>query len=250
MPARHVLRDLGRRVRALREERGLSQERLARRAALSLRYLSQVESGRGNISVLRLFALARALTVPAADLLRPGSSGGRPVLALIGLRGAGKSTIGKKVARSLKVPFWELDRLIEREAGLGLGEVFALHGETYYRRLEATVLSRVLSSGEPGVLATGGSLPTDPGSFDMLKRGAVTVWLKARPEEHLERVAAQGDRRPMAGRADPLAELRTLLKAREPLYAQAEHSVDTSRLGPDGVARAILRLARGTTGLG
>ena len=235
---------MGGRVRALREERGLSQEKLARRARLSLRFLSQVESGRGNISLLKLFGLARALSVDLADLLTTETSNGRPMIALVGLRGAGKSTIGKKVARALKVPFLELDGLIEREAGLSLGEVFALHGEAYYRRLEGTVLSGLLSEGEPAVVATGGSLVTDPSTFDLLKRGCLTVWLKARPEEHLERVAAQGDRRPMVGRADPLAELRTLLKQREPLYAQAEHVVDTSRLGPDAAARAIVGVVR------
>ena len=150
------------------------------------------------------------------------------LVALIGLRGAGKSTVGPELARLLARPFVELDSLIEDEAGLGLEEIFALHGEGYYRRLEREVLSRFVSTGSAAVLATGGSLVTDRGTFDLLSGSAVTVWLQARPELHLSRVAAQGDRRPMAGRADPLAELRLLLRVREPLYREAEIAVDTS----------------------
>lgn len=236
------LKELGRRVRERRLEKGLSQEELAGRARLSPRFVSQVESGAGNISILRLFDLARALDARLDELVRWREPAARRVIALIGLRGAGKSTLGRRAARSLKLPFFELDRLIEQEAGLGLGEIFALHGEAYYRRLERQVLRRFLSSGQPGVLATGGGVVTDRASFDLLKRGALTFWLKARPEEHLERVAAQGDRRPMAERSDPLTELRALLREREPLYRQAAHTIDTSRLSAAKATQAIVRL--------
>ena len=232
---------LGRRLREYRNGRGLSQIRLAELARLSPRYVSQLESGRGNISILRLWELARALGVPVDELVRLDE--GEKTIALIGLRGAGKSTIGKKLARALKRPFYELDRLIEQEAGLRLGEIFALHGETYYRRLEREVLSRFLSSSQPAVLTTGGGLVTDRTTYETLKRRAFAVWLKARPEDHLDRVVAQGDRRPMAGAADPLAELRALLRDRGPLYAEADLTVDTSAWSPEEVTRAIVEKA-------
>lgn len=230
---------LGRRVRSRRLERGLSQQRVAMMAGLSLRYLSQLETGRGNISILRLAELAKVLETPLEELVKVDRT--LSAIALVGLRGAGKSTVGRALAKALGREFHELDHLIEDEAGLGLGEIFALHGETYYRRLEREVLSRLLTRESSAVLATGGSLVTDRVTYELLKRGARTVWLKARPEQHLERVAAQGDRRPMAGRANPLAELRTLLREREPLYAQADLVVDTSRKTPKEVTRRIAR---------
>ncbi len=233
-----LLRELGKRIRTQRLHRGLSQDRLADLAHLSPRFVSQVESGRGNISILRLNELARALEMPLAELVR--TDGERRVIALVGLRGSGKTTIGKRLARALKRPFIEVDRLIEEEAGLRLGEIFALHGEAYYRRLEREVLSRVLSSGRAAVVAGGGGLVTDRVTYDLLKRDALTVWLKAQPEDYLKRVAAQGDRRPMDGRADPLAELRLLLRDREPLYAEAELTVETSSRSPEDITRAIL----------
>ena len=133
--------------------------------------------------------------------------------------------------------------MIEEEAGLRLGEIFALHGEDYYRRLEREVLRRFLTSGQKGVVASGGGLVTDRVTYDMLKQASLTVWLKASPEDHLARVAAQGDRRPMAGRADPLAELRTLLREREPLYAEAQVMIETSTLTPEEATHAILQRA-------
>jgi len=233
------LKELGKRVRARRFLNGLSQKRLAERAGLSPRYVSQLESGHGNISIVRLYELTQALGVPLHEMVR--LEGRRRIIALIGLRGAGKSTVGKNVAEKLGRPFVELDALIEEEAGLGLAEIFALHGESYYRRLERDVLSQLVAAERDTVLATGGSLATERPTFELLKESAVTIWLKAKPEQHLERVAAQGDRRPMAGRADPLAELGTLLKDREPLYGEAEIVVDTSALTSQQVADEILR---------
>lgn len=233
------LQELGKRVRARRLLNGLSQRRLAELAGLSPRYVSQLESGHGNISIVRLYELTQALGVALHDMVR--LEGRRRIIALIGLRGAGKSTVGKYVAEKLGRPFVELDALIEEEAGLGLAEIFALHGESYYRRLERDVLSQLVASERDAVLATGGSLATERPTFELLKGSAVTIWLKAKPEQHLERVAAQGDRRPMAGRADPLAELESLLKDREPLYGEAEIVVDTSALTSQQVADEILR---------
>jgi XRE family aerobic/anaerobic benzoate catabolism transcriptional regulator len=237
----HFLRRLGRQLRERRKLQGLSQEQLGQLAGLSTRYISQVESGRGNLSILRLLELTRALGIPLHEALKPDKW--HPIVALIGLRGAGKSAVGRDLAQQLDRPFLELDGLIENEVGLGLAEIFAIHGEGYYRRLEREVLTRFVSRGAAAVLATGGSLVTDRATFDLLKRTAITVWLRARPELHLRRVSAQGDGRPMAGRADPLSELRSLLRVRETLYSEADITIDTTHLSTaEVVSEAVRRL--------
>jgi XRE family aerobic/anaerobic benzoate catabolism transcriptional regulator len=249
-PAERLLGALGERVRALRGERRLTLQQLARRARLSPRFLVQVEQGAANISVRKLAGLAAALdTTPAALLAQPERPPRRtraalPVVALLGLRGAGKSTIGRRLARRLRVPFVELDRRVEEAAGMSLGELFALHGEAYYRRLEREALERVLADGRPLVLATGGGLPASPETYGLLRGQALTVWLRAAPEDHWNRVVQQGDRRPMADHPEAMAELRRLLSSRQPLYAQAAATVDTSQLGVDGAVEAVVRLAR------
>jgi XRE family aerobic/anaerobic benzoate catabolism transcriptional regulator len=240
-PALFLLR-LGRQLRERRKLRGLSQEQLGELSGLSTRYISQIEAGRGNLSILRLLELTRALGVPLHEALQPDKW--HPIVALIGLRGAGKSTVGRDLARRLDRPFAELDGLIEDEVGLGLAEIFAIHGESYYRRLEREVLIRFVLGGTPAVLATGGSLVTDRTTFDLLKKSAVTVWLRAPPELHLERVSAQGDRRPMAGRADPLTDLRSLLREREPVYSEADITIDTTHLSTAEVASEAVRRLR------
>ena len=239
MAPRGLLADLGRRVRTARAEAGLTLKELAGRSGLSPRFLAQVESGSGNISVLNLAALAKALgSTPALLLSAPGVEAERPAIALLGLRGAGKTTIGRRLARRRRVPFVELDRRIEESAGLTLAEVFALHGEEYYRRLERETLERVLAEG-PLVLATGGGIVASPETYALLRRRALTVWLRAQPGDHWNRVVQQGDRRPMADHPQAMAELRRILAAREPLYAEATHTVDTSRRGVDAVVRAV-----------
>ena len=242
MNADLLLTTLGRRTRALRAARGYTLRELADKSDLSARFLVQIESGEANVSVRKLASLARALgTTPAELLSGPGGEAGLPVIALLGLRGAGKSAIGRRLARRLKVPFVELDRRVEEAAGLGLDEIFAMHGQDYYRRLEREALEQVLG-GRPVVLATGGGIVTSPETYAALRRRALTVWLRADAPDHWNRVVQQGARRPMADNPEAMAELRRLLAERQPLYAQADHVIDTSKLGVDEAAERIERL--------
>jgi XRE family aerobic/anaerobic benzoate catabolism transcriptional regulator len=240
-----VLKALGRRARAERLVRGLTLREVAERSGLSPRFLVQLEAGEGNISVRRLADVARALESTPAALLAGDEATAPPVIALLGLRGAGKTTIGRRLAKRRRLPFVELDKRIEQAAGLSLGELFTLHGEEYYRRLEREVLQEVLNEGQPIVLATGGGLVVSPDTFGMLRRSAITVWLRASPEDHWERVVRQGDRRPMADHPQAMADLRALLAAREPLYALADHTVDTSSVKLEKIVDAIERRLAG-----
>jgi len=239
-----ILATLSRRTKDLRQRQRLTLRALAERSGLSLRFLMDVEAGRGNISIRRLADLASALHTTPAGLLtiRPPAheSGERRVIALIGLRGAGKTTVGKRLARKLHVPFVELDRRIEARAGLSLSELFSLHGEEYYRRLEHDVLVDLLAAGGPMVLAAGGGIVTSRESYDLLRRQAATIWLKAAPDDHWNRVLRQGDRRPMAQHPQARDALRDLWKRREPLYARAEATIDTGALTAPQVVERIL----------
>lgn len=257
-----LLHELGSRVRAARQARGWSQAELSRRAGVSARFLVDLESGAGNISVLRLAEVAQAVEVSLAALLGglgpvadeadalaslspeqrrralAAVGGGRKV-ALVGLRGAGKSTVGPLLAERLGAAFVEVDAEVEARAGMQLGEIFEYHGAARYRELEREVLEGLLARPEPLVLATGGSLVTAGETWEWLRGHARSVWLRASPEAHLARVAAQGDHRPMRGRPDALAELRGILAAREPLYGQAALRVDTDARDPGRVVEEI-----------
>ncbi len=265
---------LGKRVREHRERRGMARKVLARDADVSERYLAQLEAGAGNFSIVLLRRVAIALGVSLADLLsdeapsveRPlirrllerlpehrleevvfrlmrdlGSqdSARKQRIALIGLRGAGKSTLGMRLATELHVPFIELDREIEHEAGITLGEVFMLYGQSGYRRLERRCLERVIAAHEHAVVSVGGGIVSEPETYNLLLSNFFTVWLKAAPEEHMARVAAQGDFRPMQDNEEAMEDLRRILTARAPLYAKADAQVDTSGEKPEESLRKL-----------
>ena len=239
-----ILLALGRRARAARVDRGWTIREVAERSGVSARFLVQLESGVGNISIRRLDDVARALGTTPAALLAETTPAAKPVVALLGLRGAGKTTVGRRLAARLRVPFVELDGLIEQAADLSLAEVFALHGEEYYRRLEREVLEDVLRDGAPLVLATGGGLVASAETYELLQRRAITVWLRARPDDHWNRVVRQGDRRPMANHPQAMADLRALLDTREPLYARADHAIETSGAPVQKVVQELYRVIR------
>jgi len=236
-----LLTELGQRLRTAREAAGLSGAELARRAEVSRRTVTEAEAGRANLSVLKLARLARVLRAPLAELcdLPLGALRGER-LALVGLRGAGKSTVGRQVALALEAPFVELDERVEALAGMSLAELFDLRGAETYRRLEREALEEVLSEGGRQVIATGGSIVQDDGTFSRLREACHTVWLRATPEEHLERVLDQGDRRPTEGRPRAMEELREILGRRAPRYALCERAVDTSDRAPEQVAHEVL----------
>jgi XRE family aerobic/anaerobic benzoate catabolism transcriptional regulator len=231
---------VGAQVRARREEQGLSRRQLSETSQVSERFLAQLEAGDGNMSLARFAQVAAALGVSPAELLAGAAVSANPPqpVALLGVRGAGKSTVGAALAQALSVPFVELDQKIEAAAGLSLGELFELHGEAHYRELERDALRHVLD-GSPLVLATGGSIVSDRDSYAFLRLRARTVWLRARPEDHWDRVIRQGDRRPMAENPHAFAQLRALLSSREPLYAAAHHVIETSGRSLDQVVEAV-----------
>lgn len=234
------LETVGATVRSQRERKGLSRRELAHTSGVSERFLAQLETGDGNISLRRFAEVAHALGTTPAALLAPTetASASRPI-ALLGVRGAGKSAVGAALAKRLDVRFVEVDQEIEEATGLPLGDVFTLHGEAYYRRVEREVLTRLLAEHTPMVLATGGSIVNDPTNYALLKARAHTVWLKATPEDHWNRVVAQGDQRPMAENPHAFEELKALLAARQKLYARADRTIETSERTIKQVVAAI-----------
>ncbi len=243
-----LLSRLGRSVRARRDALSMTRRALAEKAGVSERFLAQVEGGEGNISVVRLAMVADALETTGAALLAAAeeheTTTGVGVVSLLGLRGAGKSAVGERLAKRLGIPFVELDARIEAAAGMKLATLFELHGTSSYRRLEREALRKVLAEFPTAVIATGGSVVTDDETFSLLKSRTTTVWLRARAEDHWSRVVAQGDARPMRDRANAMGELDAILRARAPLYAQARVVVDTSTLGLRGSVDAVVRALR------
>ena len=275
-PESSFLEQLGQRVRTMRALRGMSRKVLARVSGISERYIAQLESGKGNVSIVLLRRVSNAMgaqledLIPATepspdwavirDLLRKASPGqiaqakeilaGQNALvqrrlsfagiALIGLRGAGKSTLGKMLAKKIGWNFVELNKEIEAQNGLSVAEIIALYGQEGFRRMEQAALGQLLARKELTVLATGGGIVSEPLTFDLILSSYYTIWLKAEPEEHMARVRGQGDLRPMADDRSAMAELRTILKSREPLYARASAVVDTARLTVDAAAARLI----------
>lgn len=236
-PARnlhHLLAALAARLREARARAGLTLDQTARRAGLSRRFLVEIEAARTNPSIGKLAALASALGISLAQLCDLPLAATPPLrIALVGLRGAGKSSIGRALAQRLELPFTELDQLIEERAGLGVGEIFELHGDEGYRRLEREALESWLAHHGSGVLAVPGGLVADDASYARLCQTCRTVWLQARPEEHMARVLAQGDLRPMQDDPDAMARLNRLLRARTPAYERADVHLQTSGRTPE-----------------
>jgi XRE family transcriptional regulator, aerobic/anaerobic benzoate catabolism transcriptional regulator len=230
-----LLRDLAQRIRALRKSRSLTRKNLSQLADVSERHLAQLESGEGNISILLLNRIATALNTSLAELFaNDEQSSSNEIaprhrrIALIGLRGAGKSTLGQKLAETRNVPFIELDREIEKETGMPLADIFSLYGQSGYRAIERRTLERVMREYEHGVFSIGGGVVTEPETYDFLRANCYTVWIKAKPQEHMDRVVAQGDFRAMAGNDRAMDDLRQILGAREPLYRKADLTLDTA----------------------
>ncbi|MFL5060227.1 MAG: helix-turn-helix transcriptional regulator [Xanthobacteraceae bacterium] len=270
---------LGERVRTIRSRRAMSRKALAKHSDVSERYLAQLEGGTGNCSVVLLRRIAHALSVPVTELIddRPERSvesllmrqlidrlspaqaaearefllsrfdGAmselrRGRIALIGLRGGGKSTLGRLIADELGCPFIELDREVERESGMGLSELFEMFGQATFRRMERAALEAVLEKHPRFVLATGGGLVTEPATFELLLASCFTVWVKAQPQEHMQRVMDQGDLRPISGHARAIDELVAILASREPLYAKADATIETTDVTPDQAMQFLLKV--------
>jgi XRE family aerobic/anaerobic benzoate catabolism transcriptional regulator len=278
-PEALFLEQLGQRVRTVRGQRGMSRKVLAKVSGISERYIAQLESGKGNVSIVLLRRVAQALgthpedLIPAADpvqdwpvlrdLLRQASpvqlahardllsghgrlgAGARRLpdfngIALIGLRGAGKSTLGRRLADHIGWRLVELNKEIAEQHGLSIAEIIALYGQEGYRRMEQATLRQLLARKELMVLAAGGGIVSEPVSFDLLLSSFFTVWLKAEPEQHMARVRSQGDLRPMADDHEAMDELRTILKSREPLYARASAVLDTAPLSIEAAATQLI----------
>jgi XRE family aerobic/anaerobic benzoate catabolism transcriptional regulator len=265
---------LGERVRSLRARKGMTRRALAQASEVSERHLANLELGVGNASVLVLRQVAQALGSPLAELLGDettvspewlmirellrgrdeealrrgrvalGALYGPPVaaasrIALVGLRGAGKSTLGRRLAEAQGVSFVELNAEIERVAGCGLAEIHNLLGPAAYRRYERRALEDVIRRHEQVVVATPGGIVSEPATFKLLLAQCTTVWLQAAPEEHMQRVVAQGDLRPMAGHREAMDDLKRILSERAAFYGKADLRVDTSGKTPDQALAAL-----------
>lgn len=270
-----LLRELGDAVRALRARHGMTRRQLSAASSVSERYLAQLEQGQGNISVNLLERVAVALDTSVSELLsRPGEQsaeeslvieimrglddhdrkavlqlindrfavpdGPRARIVLMGLRGAGKTTLGAMLSKELGIPFIRLSAEVEALAGMSVSEVFSLSGQAGYRRLEEQAMMDTLKHYERCVMETGGSIGTDPAPLNTLLSSCFVVWLKARPEIYMQRVIRQGDLRPMKNIDDAMADLRRILAERDPQYSRAHATIDTSDLDLEASLQAIL----------
>jgi XRE family aerobic/anaerobic benzoate catabolism transcriptional regulator len=285
-PRDSYLDRLGERVRRLRNQRGMTRKALAQHAEISERYIAQLESGEGNCSIVLLRRIARAIGVQLPQLVSEGAdppldavlftqfverlpapalkearemvmrrfadlttSSRRSRVALLGMRGSGKSTLGARLAKERGVPFIELDREIERTTGTSLTEIFQLFGQETFRRAEREALDRVLSEHKEFVMATSGSIVTEPATLDVLLSSCFTIWVKAEPDVHMARVVAQGDLRPMSANPRAMDDLVSILNSREPLYARADATLDTNGRSIDASLSDLAALTASQTGL-
>jgi XRE family transcriptional regulator, aerobic/anaerobic benzoate catabolism transcriptional regulator len=257
-----LIHTVGERVRKARELKGLPRRVISEISGVSPRYLAQLEAGEGNISIGLLKRVALALdhriewlvgdedpwtseVLRVADLYRsaPAATRARVLetlnpdppeslraqrVCLIGLRGAGKSTLGALTGQALRVPFVELNREIEDHSGMPVNEVLALYGQEGYRKLESQAIDRVIATHDTMILAVAGGIVAEPDTYKTLLSHFHTIWLKASPDEHMARVRAQGDTRPMAGNPEAMEQLKSILRSREVLYERAEAKLDTS----------------------
>jgi XRE family transcriptional regulator, aerobic/anaerobic benzoate catabolism transcriptional regulator len=269
---------IGREVRRNRAKRGMTRRQLAQTSQTSERYLAQIESGVGNPSVSVLRAVAQALDLPCSALLPeagprtaalgaildllaqvaegelpalakeietrvalPGSADRARRIALVGLRGAGKSTLGRMLAQQLNWPFIELDRLVEEDYGASIPDLIEMAGTATFRRHERSALDRIITAHEAAVITTAGGIVSNQESYALLLRRTHSVWIKAQPEDHMSRVMAQGDFRPMAQNREAMADLVAILEARRADYARAEAELDTSG---DTIEQSYAKLLR------
>ena len=271
---------LGERLRGLRARRGITRKGLAKAADVSERHLANLEGGVGNASILVLLQVAQALHCSLAELIGDVTtsspewlmiremlahrdeatlgraraaigevlgdlSGGSARVALIGLRGAGKSTLGRMLAEDLDFPFVELSREIEKFAGCSISEIQGLYGMTAYRRYERRAIEETIQIYPEAVIATPGGIVSDPASFNLLLSHCMTVWLQAAPEDHMARVVAQGDMRPMAASQEAMADLKAILAGRSAFYSKAAHRLDTSAQALEPTFLALRQIVRG-----
>ncbi len=237
---RRFLTLLGASLRDAQERSGMTLAELARESGLSRRHVTEALAGRANLSILKLFHLSASLGSSLSTLLDISSARPRKRVALVGLRGAGKSTIGRMLGMALEAPFVELNDLIEKSAGLTLSEIFDLHGESAYRRFESDALEAHLASAALSVLATGGSIVTHSPTFNRLLESTYVVWLRAHPHDHWNRVVNQGDTRPMKEHPGALDDIKSILAERNPLYTCAHLTIDTSITSVDAAVSQIL----------
>jgi XRE family aerobic/anaerobic benzoate catabolism transcriptional regulator len=277
---------LGERARTLRARRGMTRRALSAASDVSERHLANLELGLGNASILVLRQVAHALGAPLAELIGDATTaspewllirdllasrgdddlrrarvalvelfgeGGRADaragrIALVGLRGAGKSTLGRLLADALELPFVELNREVERVAGCSLGEIHNLLGPGAYRRYERRALEETIQLYPDAVIATPGGIVSDPATFNLLLGHCTTVWLRASPEEHMQRVIAQGDLRPMAGNQEAMDDLKRILAGRAAFYGRADRQVDTGGRSVGQAFDALQAAVRDATG--
>ncbi len=272
----NLIARVGERVRKARQMRGIPRRVLSEASGVSPRYLAQLEAGEGNISIGLLQKVAEALdhrvewlvsdedpwtsdAMRVAELFRSADENAKQAvlralkpesaevlranrICLVGLRGAGKSTLGAMLGNELNIPFVELNTLIEKQAGMPLAEIMAFYGQEGYRKLEAQALEKVIDTHDSLVLAVAGGIVAEPETYNLLLGRFHTIWLRATPVEHMERVRNQGDERPMAGNPEAMEQLKSILTSREALYGRALAQMSTSGQSEQGALRQLRKL--------